>query len=246
MGHFGVGINENVFLEKAAIDDKLWMTITFGQKQEKAFNAFEAMQAEDVEEQPKTTVDIKLFNLKVPKEKDNKGNTRTKAQLIEMITRDYNKLKAVYLHIARGYLTKDQTKFDPYRACGISTTDEFNVKILQQPILDQITKNLATDFINWMKPFFGSQEQLFRLKLRRQDKDKHFATLPDQYLDENPFWESMDIPASASKVKFSKFELDNGLNDPTPTSRSSSDKPGTEGGTPTDEAPTTAESVFGS
>lgn len=238
MNGIQVGINNNVFLKNVVSDDKLWLTLTFEQEQKIAYSPFEAIGAEnEAIEKPISSMDVKIFNLKVPKATDMKGNTRTTAQIEEMVTRDITKLKATLLHFLKGYLTKDQIKFDVYRATGI-TADNYGPSIRQQNILDQITKNLHQDFITMVTSFLTTK-QLFRLLLIRQSKDKHFATLRDNYLDENPIWESMEVPEEATKVKFTKYEIDNGLNDPTPTSKSSADKPG-------EAAPeVTAASVFG-
>jgi hypothetical protein len=239
MSQFGVGVNENVILKNIVQGDNLWIIITFDQLQEVVLSPFDIMGSEDVVDLPKTSLDIKLFNLKVPTAEDQKKNVRTQQQKIEMIVRDFNKLKAVAIHLASGYLTKDDRKFDYYRATGLDV-DNFNTRILDQGVLNQIMKNIGTDLITMLTPFFGNEEYKFRLKLRRQSKDKHFATLPDSYLDENPFWESMDISKEASKVKFSDYEIKEGLNDPTPSSRSSADKPAEN-----NEAPLDAGAVFG-
>lgn len=237
--NLGVGINDDVIIQDVVLDDKLWTKITFKKEGEKAYNPFEAIGAEnEAEEKSNTTLDMYIFNLKTPAAEDRKGNKRTQEQIRELATRDVTKTKALYLHLLKGYLTKDDIKFDVYRATGITTADEYNSRIVNQGVLDQITRNLATDFISMIKPFLGNPEMKFRLLLLRQSKDKHFAAFRQNYLEENPIWESMDVPKEASKVKFSAYEEKEGLNDATAASKSTADKPA-------EEAPMDAASVFG-
>jgi len=75
-------------------------------------------------------------------------------------------------------------------------------------------------FINAMQPYVNKDELLFRCLLVRTSKDKHFATFRSSYIEDNPFWESMDVPKEASKVKYTAYEEKEGLNDGTPASRS--------------------------
>lgn len=235
----GVGISENVILQNAQLDDKNWLTITFRQLQETEFNPFAALSSNEVEEKPKTDIDIKIFNPKVPDATDRKGNTRTEQQIVDMIQNDVNRTKGVLLHLAEGYLTKDQIDFSGmYDGTGMDA-DNFNQKLRDQAVLTLIHKNMCIAWINMVKPFLGDEQYKFRLLLLRTSKDKHFATFRDKYIKENPFWESMEIPATASKVKFSAYELTQGLNDGTPTARSEADKP------KADDTPVEATSVFG-
>lgn len=237
----GVGISEDIILKGAELDNNNWLNITFKQLQEVEYNAFDALNADEVVDRPVTELTIKLFNPKVPKDTDNKGNSRSKEKIVELIVNDINRTKAILVHLLKGYLTKDQIKWDIYRATGLDK-DNFNARIADNSLLDQIHKNMCSDFINMAKPFFNNEDHKFRLLLLRQSKDKHFPSFRDRYLDENPFWEDMSIPAAASKVKFSDYEKKEGLNDPTPTARTAADAKTTEGSAPTE---VTADTVFG-
>lgn len=237
----GVGIAENVVLKNASMDSNNWLKIEFRQITEVEYNAFDALGAEnEVIEKPSTELTILMFNPKVPKDKDTKGNTRTKEKIIEMVVNDITQSKNVLMHLLQRYLTKDQIKFDMYRATGLDK-DNFNNRIADNGILDQIHKNMCTDFITMARPFFNNEEYKCRLLLIRQSKDKHFPAFRTRYLNEQPFWESMEIPKDASKLKFTDYEIKEGLNDPTPTTRAAADKP-EEGSAPTE---VTAASVFG-
>ena len=68
-------------------------------------------------------------------------------------------------------------------------------------------------------PFINSDQQ-FRVKLPRRSKKYGFPALPNF----TPWVESMDIPEESSKLKWSKWEIDNGKN----TSAPATDEPSTE------------------
>jgi len=83
--------------------------------------------------------------------------------------------------------------------------------------LAKVFENYATQFTSMITPFVGNTAYKLRLKLVRQSKDKHFATLPGKYLSDSPMVELMEVPVP--KVKFTKWELDNKLNDGTPVAK---------------------------
>jgi len=94
--------------------------------------------------------------------------------------------------------------------------------LLDENFVKAAYMNLSNAFVNLMTPFFGKNP--FRVKFVRTSKKKHFAKLPKALKGE--VWiESMKIPAAQSQVKWSEYELKNGLNDGTPTE---TDKPAQE------------------
>ena len=50
----------------------------------------------------------------------------------------------------------------------------------------------------------------------RRSAAKHFPALRTKWLDNQPFVESMTISAEQSKLKFSKYEIEKGKNNPDP------------------------------
>jgi hypothetical protein len=112
--------------------------------------------------------------------------------------------------------------------------------ILDETTFMKVFDNMANEFITLMTPFVGDASLRSRLKLQRQNKEKHFATLPKSFLSERPMYESMEIPKDKSKIAFSKWEKDNGLDDGTPASKdAAADKPSE--ATPTGDP----EAIFG-
>ena len=89
-----------------------------------------------------------------------------------------------------------------------------------------MTHNYFTQFINMITPFLDRKEFAMRVKLVRQSRDKAFDTIPDRFLDENPWCELMDVPEANSRVKFTKWETDNGFDSSAPPSKADTDEKG--------------------
>ncbi len=238
----GVGITENVYIENAHLDDNNYFTISFKEKSD-TNNPFLKLQAEDVIE-GSDSVDVKLF---APLPRKNEDGKLTKAKMAESVQRDLNKVKGVLQHIMSSYVTKDDYVLGKvmFEGTGIDATN-YEDKFQDKAILMEMFLNMCRHFINTMKPFFGDDTKLFRLLLVRTSKDKHFATFRSNYIEENPFWESMEIDPKASKVAFTPYENREGLNDGTPSSRSeTADKPKDGGAGGGSAATMTAANVFG-
>lgn len=240
----GIGINENVYISKAEVDDKGTLSIGFEEagaaKGTKVANPFDNIALDGEVSEKSFDMTVKLFPPLPPKE----GNDRTEEKNVELLVGDINKTKGIILHLLKGYMTADQLKglINPFRGLPIDK-DNFNQQVQKKEILEGIHRNMCTDFTAAIKPFVGKTDRLFRLLLVRQSKDKHFATFRGRFLEDNPFWESMDVPAEASKVKFTKYELDNGFDSAAPVKK---DQAADQNSGSTGEAPLSAASVFGS
>lgn len=218
-----VGINENVFLKSAAIDpEKGRLTIVWSEIADKPFDPFESLQDDEVKE-PASSLETNLF----PPKLGDKAMEKSAEKRTDMARADLNSTKGILQHIMKQYMTIDQMpKLGAVMFNGLPIDkDNFDKQIQKPEILEGAFRNMANQFIAAMKPFMGDQNLKMRLLLVRQSKEKHFATFRNKYLDENPFLESMDIPTGVSKVKFTKYETDFGLNDGTPIARDAADKP---------------------
>lgn len=212
-----VGINENVFISDISIDEKANLHITF-KEAGKAMSLFERLNSESIVEDT-SGLEIRLFGIQVATDP-----TMTQEKKADRAGDDITVLRSRLEHIMSGYLTKDEYRMSTIFAEGTGMdNDNYFKKLTEQPVLDKITSNLFNFFKSAMTPYVGKKELPFRLLLTRQSKDKHFATLRRKYIEDNPFWESMDVPEEASKLKFTEYEIKEGLNDPTPTSRSTAD-----------------------
>lgn len=114
-------------------------------------------------------------------------------------------------HILSMYITKDKIKWDLFKDTGV-TNENYNEKITDQATLDKIYGNLVNQFITAITPFVGENGKKLRGIFPRRSKASHFPALRKLFLESNPIFEPMSIPAAQSKLKFSKYEIDNGLN----------------------------------
>lgn len=242
-----VGINENVFLANSQIDEKGNLELQFKEKADadkpKIDNYFDVLAADATVIEGSDSMSIRIFPPLPPRE----DSDRTKEKKVELLVSDINKTKGILLHILKGYYTQEELKgkINPFRGLDHIKAN-FEDEIQKKEILEQIHRNLATDFIAAIKPHLNKEEELFRLLLVRQSKEKHFATFRNRYIEDNPFWESMAIPKEQSKVKFTPYELREGLNDGTPLPKSAADsKDAPAGGSTASSAPLTAANVFG-
>lgn len=239
-----IGINKNVYITSASIitsTDKSYLEIGFDQTgTNKPATAFDMLNSDTIIDTP-PTFNMFLFATNVPKNEDGK---LTQEKMVDRVTKDIKANKEILLHLMMGYMTVEAAKVDLYQGLSI-TSDNYNTQILREEVLKIIFANMAKNFVEKMKPFIAADPKLtFRLLLTRQSKDKHFASFRKNYINENPFWESMDVPDAQSKLKFTDYEIREGLTDATPVPRTTADpKTGATAAAPSQVH--TAASVFG-
>lgn len=234
-----VGIHEDIVLQKVPFDEKGRLVLYFRdraevEKTDTPASIFASMNAAEVVEEEGGNGLI-MWTLKLADKLDKEKKERTAQQIGEMASNDALRLKNQLQQILEQYMPKDQIKWSMFDGTGVQEATYYE-DLGDQNVLDMIYKNLTEQFVAQITPFLDRNEDAVRLKLARQSKDKHFARLPDRYIKDNPFIERMDVPKEQSKVKWTKYEIANGLNDGTPVSKDTADK--TE---PTPDAP----NVFG-
>ncbi len=219
-----VGIHENLVLSKIARNDKGTMGIAFrpqsvdGPKQKRSFFA----EAEEVttEEDSEDNM-LLLFPFKVPTfQKD--GEDLKDEEKVAIIERDIKTFRNQLSQIIGAYRSTKDLKFTPWRNTGI-TEDNFEKEILDNDTLKKAYDNYVEDFMEYMAPFVNDDTRPIRLKLVRQSKTKHYATLPSKYINDNPFIEPMEVPKEASKLSFTKWEKENGFDNGDPVSQGAAD-----------------------
>lgn len=231
-----VGINENVVLTEVKLNDKNTLSFTFNELEnlsnEKPNNPFDMINADEVVEVSNGTT-VNIFQPNVSEKAD-----VTEEKKIKMVSDDINKVKGIMFHFLKGWLPATEVKdiIKPFAGIDIDANN-YNQKILDKNVVAAIHKNMSQAFINAITPLLAEKKP-FRLLLVRQSTDKHFATFRGRYIEENQFWESMEVPKEASKLKFTPYEISMKLNDGTPVSKDKTDKP-------TEQAPVTAQNVFG-
>lgn len=144
---------------------------------------------------------------------------------IENILKKIAEVKDPLTHILLQYMPKSSISWDNFAGTGVDG-DNMKTKLKDQGVLDQIYQNIINRYMSMMEPHVGESGKLFRLLLIRQSKTKHYPAIRRRWLDGNPFMESMEVPAEASKLKFTDYEIKNGLNNGEPIE--GADKPSSE------------------
>lgn len=232
-----VGINENVVLKESSISEKGHLLLNWKELGAAAnvdtSNPFEVAASGDTID-ASTDAKLMVMSLLVPKETDQKGAELTRPQRASRVTNDLQELMNKLKHILAAYTTNDvisKAFADIYAGTGF-TVALYNEKgaecyhdlLLDKTRLDVVSKNVFEAFLSVITPFLDKDDLPMRLKLVRQSAEKHYATLPGaKFLSSYPFLESMSIPAEATKLKFSDYEIKNKLNDGTPVAQTQAD-----------------------
>jgi hypothetical protein len=181
------------------------------------------------------TSSITFWAPKLPEDKTKEGKERSALEKGELVNSDIGRLKNQLQQILEQYMTKDKITWSIYDGAAM-TEETYYEDLLSQANLDIIYKNMSEQFMAMMQPYLDKAEFPMRFKLARQSKDKHYARVPDRYIKDSPFIEPMEIPKEQSRIKWTAYEIKEGLNDGTPVSRNTAD--------PTDPPPE-AGNVFG-
>lgn len=238
----GVGINENVILEKAEITEatKGTLALTFKENTggENKLSAFEQLQQDGYAETSGNSMAIRVFAPLPPYAQKQDGTPVPQADQQKQAEDAIKEKKNLLYQILTTFMTSDKVKLDPYRNTGL-TGENFPTRILQEETLNKIMGNMAEDFVRLITPYLDKPEYAVRLLLVRQSKTKHYASFRDRFVKDNPIIESMKIPVAQTVLKFTKHEITNHLNDGTVVTMSEAD-------TAAEAAETqTVESVFG-
>jgi hypothetical protein len=163
-----------------------------------------------------------IFPFKVTTMKKKSGEDFTDKEKLELVKEDIKKFRAQLTCIMSAYMPIKDFKFDPYAGTGI-TKENFDKELLDNDQLHKVYTNYCNDFFKAMAGYMNNDALPVRVKLIRQSKDKHYATLPSRYLDTNPFIEPMEVPEKQSRLKFTKWEIENGMDNGTPVSQAAAD-----------------------
>lgn len=219
----GVGIHENIILKNVEVVEKEGKTsidFVLANAGSSASEDDSDPFGESVDENGMLitggsgSTTIKVWPLNVPDDTDRDGNTKTVAKKIEEANNATKELQNMFTLFARCYVTSDKIKFERFR--GIPLTKDNTHMILSNEILLTVTKNLANQFIEMCGEYFGNEDFKLRILLKRSSTKNHYPKFRDKLLQAFPFVERMEVPKEASKLAFTKYELQNKLNDGTP------------------------------
>lgn len=215
MGFLQVGIIEDLVLSaKTGFDEKGYFTLGFT-TQVDTNNMFAAFDEGGAMEADEATP--KFFS---PSITDFNGNPKTYAAIGD----ELNKFKATLVDVLKTQMPEEKAKLaisaqHMFNGLGITAANQGTLaqKLIQQEFVDAVYKNICNAFLNIIAPFIGKNP--FRVKFVRQSEAKHFPKVPKQGKFPNPWIESMGVAKEQSALKYSAYEIKNGLNDGTPVAQ---------------------------
>lgn len=216
----GVGINENVVIKSAVINDKQRLEIELveaAKVEAVKKSVFDTLLTARTAEESTNAFKLNIFGPLVPNKED-----QTRDKKIELLGADIQKLIKQLSQILEQYIPVDSINLDAldiqFANTGITDAASFESRVMDQDVLDRIYGNIVKQFVLLATPHLNNAENAVRLKLIRQSKGKHYAMIPGRFINDNPFIELMSVPSEHSRVKFSKWELENGLDSGVPVS----------------------------
>lgn len=223
MAQIGIGINPNVIFKAITINEKGTLELEFGQAGKEAVKKSVFEQSLTARTNEDTTgTRLFVFQPLLP----NKPEYTTE-QKITRVEGDFTSLHKQLGQILEQFMVADQIDLDTidvqYANTGIVDSASYEARILDQDVIAKRYSNIIKRFAEVMKPFVQDSSNPMRLKLIRQSKDKHYATIPSRFIADNPFIEPMSIPEDQARVKFTKWEIDNGLDNSAPVAQSTAE-----------------------
>lgn len=214
-----IGINEDQVLHKVSILEGQYPAIefNFGAGADPAtLNPF----SQEVDEQGMAATggggsSIRVF---VPKPADelkaDKVTVLTAMERAQSTLAAVTEVRNLLQQFALCYTTSDKINLSDYtRNTGI-TPENWVTGILNEAVTSKMTKNLVEDFNKSVGEYLGKPEDKLRLICVRNSKG--YAEFRRLYIKDNPVVESMKVPLVGTKLKFTKWEIDKGLNTDTP------------------------------
>lgn len=138
------------------------------------------------------------------------------------VAKDVLAMRHKFMEYGKLFATKDAVNaaigdMQMFQGIGIAddALDTAPARLANEDFVKKVVTNLSTKFLNFLKKVDAFKGDVkFRHKFLRQSKDKNYPVVPNSTYE---VWvESMDIPKSASKVEYSKWEIENNKNNPDP------------------------------
>lgn len=213
-----VGIHEKVSLTVAAMkaskqDGKPYLSLTFSQVDPEAVQTPDASGVDDFNSNDVTSAsasnstEISLWGSSVAINGVAIEPERVRGKLLWQ--------KDALSHILEGYMVKSAIKWDLFYGMNLpaeplASKTTIARMMTSQTEIDKITANINAQFLTMLGSVPDTDRQTeFRIKLCRSSKAKNYPALPNSAYG-FPFWENMIVPQAASKVKFTKSEIDYG------------------------------------
>ena len=214
----GVGINENVVLSKADVitdADKISLGLSFREKGEvkQTLDAFAQLAGDGaVDTGNGLGTVIRMWPPLPPLDDKKDGSKKSIAEKSKEAQDNLGEVKNILIQILSCYTTTDKIKFSMFAGMdSVITRETLDVKIIDKDVIKSVFTNLANQFVAQVTPFLDKDDCAVRLLLVRQSKEKHYAAFRNRFINQNPIIELMAIPKESSKLKFTPYEIGQGL-----------------------------------
>lgn len=200
-----VGIHKNLVLSKVGRNQKAKDSLQITLKATGEVDLLAALNSTKTDFKAEG-IDIVLF----PPSWDFGGTRRENSAVLD----DIMDFKSQLQNMLEMYMTEDKIKWNMTFGTGITsiTSIEDLAAQLNEDRASKMYNNLVDQFLTQVKPFVGDNGKKTNWVLVRRSKANHQPTLRKRYVKNNPFVEPADVPTS--KLRFTKYELENGLNVP--------------------------------
>lgn len=221
MGLITVGIHENLVLSKESkINEHGTLELVIESKQS-ADALLDAFTSNTTYSPMKSS--IRFYPPSITNFDKTKGNKTASELAAELL-----KMRHQFMEYGKIFTTTDVVEkhignLEMFKGIGIPEDQipQAIARLTNEEFLKKVVTNLSTKFLALLTEANAFGTIAFRQKFLRQSADKNFAVIPSSEYD--TWIEPMEIPKSASKVAFSKWEIDNKKNDPNPGTVSSSE-----------------------
>lgn len=228
----GIGINEDVVLKNLELvpveskdggDPKNSLVFTFrpleddSESSDNFFDQQEELDDEGYVITGSSGSSIRVFQIE-PRTADKlDGTQRTPTEVHKMAQDDISDLRNLLTNIAKTYVTKDKINFKPFDNTGI-TRENIGSMLATKSSMAKIFTNLCSQLVEIVKPYLNKPEDAVRLLLVRQSLKKAYPTFRKKFVNNHPVMETAQIPLESSKLAFTSYEIEKGLDTDMPYS----------------------------
>lgn len=215
------GINDNVLVAKPTINEKGTLEVNFKELAEarQTTGGFDdilntlASSDDDTSGDSSSEQKILMFPFELTDKDDNKLD-------VTGITAQIAAMKDPLNHILKAFLTSDKIRWNMMNGTGLDnrqlTDAQKQGMFLKQEVLDALYRNIANEFIRMYNLIPSPEQKPMRMLFIRRSKTAHYIAFRRRYLGDNPFIEPMSIPQANSRLRFTDWEKDKGMDNPDP------------------------------
>jgi hypothetical protein len=215
-----VGINDNLVLSKVEAlekEGKLSVDFHFGDSAtttKDELNPFSV--TVDAQGFAQTGVNSNVIKVWPPSPADAKkydGSPRTQVEIGTDTLKAVLELKNLLQQFALCYVSSDKVDLSAYMRDTPCDAANWYTTLPNEAVLNTITKNMVADFNKAVSEHLGKNEPQYLLRVIcvRQSAAKHYAAFRKSFVADHPVVENAQVPIAATKLHFTKFEMEKGL-----------------------------------